>query len=170
MKPTTKQLGQKLDPQIEEKIKQICQEIIINPYIAIETLEKTVGLSVEPILDDIARKLEQVGITLQLIELHNIAYLVPLIVSVEADLQPETLAVLGVLGTMQNMFGRTLKETEINHYFDQVKSKITELERKTYVRQTPGRNWEITPLGYAVLGNVTEQLPYLIKEYLHTSQ
>ena len=169
MKDINQKIDQQFLKQYEKQIILICQEIIVHPYISKNALEKSVGLDIEPILEEIQYRLEKIGVEVHIITLNEETYYVPFIPASEGDIPPETVAVLGIFGTMQNLFRRPLKEQEMNHYFDQVNGRILDLEKKNYIQKSTGKNWEITPLGYAVLKDMPKSIPKIVKEMTNTT-
>ena len=142
----------------ESTIKEISIKILSKPFWAIKELQSEFNITKEDfihILEEISEKYNEIGISLEFIELNSIDYLVVFIESSEMNLSNRHLGLLVVFGLKTKMEGGSLTKTSMKPFLINYYNEMEDLIKKNLISSQSNSKWSLTPLGALTI------LPYL---------
>lgn len=132
----------------------LSKKLLSRPYWNVNELREVEGVSehqFNEILESLYKKYQEIGITLELVQLHSKEYVVLYIESENLELTNLQLGILTIFAIQTKISGGFLSEKEMEPFLLNYYSEMQTLLSLKFIEKSENDNWTISPLGLVII-------------------
>ncbi|MFX0113867.1 MAG: hypothetical protein ACFFB3_04920 [Candidatus Hodarchaeota archaeon] len=152
----------------DDQITQLCQELLMHRSLSETRLQKLFGerKSISGLIGKAQERLSSVGLELVRVEDKDGEHYSVVVRNVDPFMSEEMIGVFCITAALIKMKGGNLPKYEAREIFRLVLSTLNSLVERGYLRLS-NDNYQVTPVGAAVLTPIYDQLEEILSEILN---